>query len=707
MGPRQSIALALASAALFLLPAAGAAENVGDPSVAACLNAGTAKGACTESDALAGARPLALSPDGGQVYVATSGGTPYSGGTNQPSAVLTFGRDAAGNLSYRAFTTTAAMGNPQDLVVSPDGRNVYVSNAGTNAIAVFNRGADGTLSTSADSITTATGWGQPHGMTISDDGNYVYVSTSSGTLLAFARNASTGALTQLATPTGCYSEAATTGCTTVRGINNRSWQLALSPGGTNLYVTGFTDAYAYYTDLSTCNYAGYFNYTCGVQNTAPASGTTAIFTRDPVTGILSQQASAAACWSNNGTEGGTAGSGSMFGGDPNRPYLVGTAGTPPTADCTNMNQPILAGARTATVSPDGKNLYVGADNGLVTFSRAANGTLTFAGCQRRAGASIDGCTDATGLGSVYRIGITPDQKSLVTSSNDPAKYDGTLGFDFFTRDASTGALAQRPGQAGCLTQNGTNLACAPLDALGDYGSIAFSPDGLEAYTTGQQFGALATLHLDAAPSCTDAAADTAAGTPISIALSCSDANGDPLTRSLAHAPANGTASAFDGSRLTYTPATGFTGADSFTYTATALGVQSAPATVSLNVTASPGGTTPITQTPPTTKPKTHNPVTASWRVKGTRTTARRLRLAKLRKATKVTLSCRGKSCAFKRLTVKAKRAGTLDLLRSLSKHRRSFQAGQRLTIMIAAPKAKQVVVSYTFVKSRKPRVTVS
>jgi hypothetical protein len=61
----------------------------------------------------------------------------------------------------------------------------------------------------------------------------------------------------------------------------------------------------------------------------------------------------------------------------------------------------------------------------------------------------------------------------------------------------------------------------------------------------------------------------------------------PLTYAVAAAPAHGSAS-FDGARLTYAPAAGFSGADRLTYTATdGRGLQSAPAPVDVQVQAPP------------------------------------------------------------------------------------------------------------------------
>ncbi|WP_404339791.1 putative Ig domain-containing protein [Sphingomonas sp. MMS12-HWE2-04] len=66
--------------------------------------------------------------------------------------------------------------------------------------------------------------------------------------------------------------------------------------------------------------------------------------------------------------------------------------------------------------------------------------------------------------------------------------------------------------------------------------------------------------------------------PITLAIS----GGTPTSVAVASAPAHGTASV-SGLTITYTPATGYYGADSFTYTATNDGGTSAPAVVSITV----------------------------------------------------------------------------------------------------------------------------
>jgi subtilisin family serine protease len=67
-----------------------------------------------------------------------------------------------------------------------------------------------------------------------------------------------------------------------------------------------------------------------------------------------------------------------------------------------------------------------------------------------------------------------------------------------------------------------------------------------------------------------------------------DANGDPMTTALAGGPGSGTVVLSPDGSFTYTPATGFTGTDTFTYTASDGTLTSDAATVTITVTAKKG-----------------------------------------------------------------------------------------------------------------------
>jgi hypothetical protein len=88
------------------------------------------------------------------------------------------------------------------------------------------------------------------------------------------------------------------------------------------------------------------------------------------------------------------------------------------------------------------------------------------------------------------------------------------------------------------------------------------------------------------PVCSDLSASTTEGKPVTINLSCSFAQSQPLLYSTLGTPAHGGAFATTAGSptVTYTPAAGFTGTDSFTYTAKPQsGLPSDPATVTITV----------------------------------------------------------------------------------------------------------------------------
>jgi hypothetical protein len=65
------------------------------------------------------------------------------------------------------------------------------------------------------------------------------------------------------------------------------------------------------------------------------------------------------------------------------------------------------------------------------------------------------------------------------------------GLAIFARDAATGALTQRAGTAGCITQTGTGGACQDGIALGDAVGLGVSGDGKSLYVASRADDALA------------------------------------------------------------------------------------------------------------------------------------------------------------------------------------------------------------------------
>jgi hypothetical protein len=84
------------------------------------------------------------------------------------------------------------------------------------------------------------------------------------------------------------------------------------------------------------------------------------------------------------------------------------------------------------------------------------------------------------------------------------------------------------------------------------------------------------------PTCSDTTAATAFGTPVTVPIPCTDPDGDTVVLTGVDGPAHGTVS-FSGLSATYTPAAGFSGADSFRVKGSDGSNQSGPATIAVQV----------------------------------------------------------------------------------------------------------------------------
>ena len=85
------------------------------------------------------------------------------------------------------------------------------------------------------------------------------------------------------------------------------------------------------------------------------------------------------------------------------------------------------------------------------------------------------------------------------------------------------------------------------------------------------------------PVATAGALSTFDDTPAAAVLTGSDIDGDSLVFAIAAGPQNGSLGAVTGNRVTYTPAAGFVGTDSFSFVASDGRVSSAPATITVTV----------------------------------------------------------------------------------------------------------------------------
>jgi len=203
----------------------------------------------TAQDGLNNARNINFSPDGANLYV--------TGGTDD--ALLVFDRNTTtGALTFReAFSDQAAAGtvgtNLDGLdhayypIVSPDGKNLYVTGYLDRALTVFDRNTSTGALTFRESFsdvgagigTAQEGLNGASVIAIDPAGINVYVIGSvDDTLLVFDRNVSTGALTFRE----AFSDQAAAGTigTNQDGLDG-AFSVVVAPDGATVYVTGNVD----------------------------------------------------------------------------------------------------------------------------------------------------------------------------------------------------------------------------------------------------------------------------------------------------------------------------------------------------------------------------------------------------------------------------------------------------------------------------------
>jgi 6-phosphogluconolactonase (cycloisomerase 2 family) len=259
---------------------------------AGCVTETGSGGTCADGVALEGARSIALSPNGKSLYVAA----------RDSDAVVVFARDkktgvltqlagTAGCTSESGTAGACVNGVALDFVtgvaVSPNGKSVYVTAGGSNAVAVFARdvktgaltqlaGTAGCVSESGTGGLCADGKAllSPFAVAVSQNGKNVYVvSRDSNAIAVFARDFKTGALTQLAGTDGCISEDGSGGECADGNALSGAFGLAVTRNGKSVYVA------------------------------AEGSNAVSAFARNLKTGTLTQVAGTDGCVSENGTGG--------------------------------------------------------------------------------------------------------------------------------------------------------------------------------------------------------------------------------------------------------------------------------------------------------------------------------------------------------------------------------------------------------------------
>lgn len=192
-----------------------------------------------------------------------------------------------------------------------------------------------------------------------------------------------------------------------------------------------------------------------------------------------------------------------------------------------------------------------------------------------------GGTSATSAANQYTYVAPPVANNVsatvaYNSSSNPITLNITGG-------APTSVAVGTQAAHGTATASGTSITYTP--AAGYFGADSFTYTATNSAGTSAPATVSLSVAIPSAPTASDksgvAVPYNSSGTAIDLSGSIS---GVHTSIALGSAPAHGTVSVA-GDVVTYTPTTGYAGADSFTYTATGPGGTSAPATVSLTVAA--------------------------------------------------------------------------------------------------------------------------
>jgi len=333
---------------------------------------------------LQAASALALEPQAAQLYAT---------GFNDDSIVV-FNRSSNGVLSFSQSLKNGSAGitgldGPNAVLVSADGKQVYVAGLQAGAIVTFNRNAStGQLSFSeavSNGVRNAAGLAWVNHLSLSPDDKHLYATSGSGGLSVFSRDSSNGLLS--------FVELQQNGTASVTNLTGASAVL-VSSGGLFVYVaaSGSDSVVAFRRDTGSgrLTFAGsYQNGSSGITGLGGAYGLR--LSPDGLRLFVAANGdNALTVFNRNSSDGSLSFSGS---------YQDGVAGVDG-----------LLGVRTLRLSPDGSRLYAAgnSESALATFA-VSGSTLTFLAVAK------NGVAGVTGIGGISDIVISPDNGQLYTT----------------------------------------------------------------------------------------------------------------------------------------------------------------------------------------------------------------------------------------------------------------------------------------------------
>lgn len=275
----------------------------------------------------------------------------------------------------------------------------------------------------------------------SPNGKHAYVALIDVNAVAvLTRNPRSGALAQLAAPLGCVSQDGSGGlCATGRGLRNPV-AVTVSPDGRHVYVVSH-------------------------QRDPVTLTSIALFARDAKTGALTQLPGAQGCISED---------------------IAGGECTPAIG---------VRGVRGLAVSRDGRHVYAASSSDAVAaFARdAKSGALTQLpapyACISQSGNGGQ-CTQGKALDGAHDVAISRDGRHVYVTA------EHSRAVAVFARDRKTGALAQLPGEDGCIAENGAIEQCTDGVGIGSPTALALSPDGRSVYAISPSHDQLAVMARD-------------------------------------------------------------------------------------------------------------------------------------------------------------------------------------------------------------------